>query len=135
MKRNKIIRNSGTWFLVGLLERFQRVDEDTSNPNRRCLVWENLYLIEAKDLSAAYDKAFRLGRNECRNTSPSTDNAGHKGRWVFDGISELIPIFEDIQDEAELLWTEHKNISVKRAKAMARAKKEWIRLRSRKGGS
>ncbi len=129
MKKNKIIRNSGTWFLAGLLERFQRDDENTLNPNRRCFVWENLYLIEAKDISEAYDKAIRLGRNECRNTSPSKDNAGRKGRWIFDGISELIPIYEDIQDEAELLWTEHKNISVKHAKRKARTKREWIRLR------
>ena len=129
MKNNKIIKYSGKWFLAGLLERFQRDDENTLNPNRRCFVWENLYLIEAKDISAAYDKAVRLGRKECRNISPSKDNAGHKGRWIFDGISELIPIYEDIQDEAELLWTEHKNISVKHAKRMSRTKKEWIRLR------
>ncbi|MEI6788556.1 MAG: DUF4288 domain-containing protein [bacterium] len=129
MKRNKIIKNTGTWFLAGLLERFQRDDEKAQNVNRRCFVWENLYLIEAEDMSAAYDKAIRLGRNECRNISPSKDNAGHKGRWVFDGISELIPIYEDIQDEAELLWTEFMNISVKRAKRMARTKKEWLRLR------
>ena len=123
------IENNGEWYLAALVERFQRDDEDADNDSRRCLVHENTYLIKADDLSHAYDKAVKLGQEECSDISPGTDDKGRQGKWVFDGISELIPVYEDIQDEAELIYMEYDGISVKRAKGMTLKKHEWLKLR------
>jgi hypothetical protein len=128
MKKPRIV-NHGDWFLASVLERFQREGEDVKNDLRRCVVFENTYLVQAANLAAAYDKAAAIGREECRNISPCKDESGHSGKWIYDGISELIPVCEDIEDESEILWAKHAGITVRKAKTLAKQKKEWIRLR------
>jgi hypothetical protein len=28
-------------------------------------------------------------------------------RWVFEGVTELLPVYEDIEDGAEIMWAQH----------------------------
>ena len=91
------------WYIAVLIERFDRYNQDISNPNRRCDMQENMLLIQATDDAQAYDRAIEWGQSgdqiEC------IDDEGRKGQWHFVGISELLPVYDPIEDGCEVLCT------------------------------
>lgn len=105
------------------VQRFEYYDEDRKNPSRRCVAHENTVLITAKDREEAYIKLMALGSHadgmECVDA-----RTGRRGVWHFEGPTELLPIHEKIEDGAEILWTTHRNRSVKNIQALVRTKKE-----------
>jgi hypothetical protein len=124
MKKDRIpYRNKSPygWWLATCLERFEFYDEDKSNSNRRCIAWENTILIKAKDREEAYGKAVENGK---LSDGSEADFNGRKGTWVFEGLTSLIPIYEELEDGAEILWDEHKNCAVKTVKSWVRTKGE-----------
>lgn len=45
-----------------------------------------------------------------QSDSGTADRGGSKGipvRWVFEGVSELLPVYEKIEDGAEIMWAQH----------------------------
>ena len=108
------------WWLAAYVERFELDDEDTSNDRRRCLAWENTILIHAKSREGAYKKAIRAGKLSEGRTAQTED--GRKGKWRFDGLTSLLPIYEELEDGAEIVWMEHRGKMVKSIKAMVREK-------------
>lgn len=46
--------------------------------------------------------------------------------WTFVGIGDLMLIHEDIEDVAELMWTNYGDITNKRADRFAKSKEELI---------
>ncbi|MFV1976928.1 MAG: hypothetical protein ACC651_14370 [Candidatus Scalindua sp.] len=47
-----------------------------------------------------------------------------KGCWRVEGLISLLPIYEELEDGAELIWNEYENISVKKVKSWIRKKEE-----------
>ncbi|MEN6626826.1 MAG: DUF4288 domain-containing protein [Candidatus Sumerlaeia bacterium] len=104
------------WWVASILQRYEAEGEDTNNPKRRCLAWENTIILKAKDRNEAYRKAVANGKL-CQSSGP------HKGRWVFEGLTSLNPIYEKLEDGAEIIWQE-RHFSAKRIRSMVKAKKE-----------
>jgi hypothetical protein len=52
---------------------------------------------------------------------PSKTNGGE---WRFVGLSMLLPVYEDIEDGAEVLWTDRGPLSVKRIKKLVKSKRQ-----------
>jgi hypothetical protein len=104
------------------LERFEYNDEDRRQQNRRCLAWENTILVKARNRDEAWRKAMaqgRLGdRSEARNVT-----SGRAGVWRFEGLTCLLPIYDSLEDGAELLWVEHRGRSVRSIRALVRPKR------------
>lgn len=126
MKRQIPERNRSRygWWLAVLLIRYQERGEDLSDQQRRCVTWENTILIKAGDREEAYRKAVRRGRLEHSEGWDCIDEVTRKkGRWVFEGLASLMPVYERLTDGAEILWHEHR-VSVKRVKSLVRAKKD-----------
>ncbi len=53
--------------------------------------------------------------------------AGHPsktdgGEWRFAGISMLLPVYEDLEDGAEILWTNLGSLPMKSLKGMVKPK-------------
>jgi hypothetical protein len=109
------------WWTASYIEQAVWNDDLKPSPNQRCVAWENTILLKAPNREAAYKKAIRLSKN--RPTFESEDGK-RKGRWVFLGLTDLLPIYEEIEDGAEILWTEHKNKTVKNVRARVRQKHE-----------
>ena len=100
MKKDRIpYRNKSPygWWLATCLERFQFFDEDKSNPNRRCIAWENTILIKAKDREGAYQKAIKKGK---LSDGGESELNGRKETWIFEGLTSLLPIYEELEDGA-----------------------------------
>ncbi|MCE5228886.1 DUF4288 domain-containing protein [bacterium] len=111
------------WWVASILVRFEIEGEDAANLNRHAEAWENTIIIKAKDRNGAYRKAVAAGKlQQSKGWDLHTDN-GCKARSVFDGITSLLPIYEKIEDGAEIIWKLHRR-SVKNLKALVKAKQD-----------
>ena len=104
---------------------FNEVTQWVSNRKRRLshesrfLVWVNTRILQAKDRDEAYRKALAFGRlgRPCR---------ARGGEWRFAGISLLFPIYEDLQDGAEILWTDRGRIPLATIKKLVKKKRHLL---------
>ena len=74
-------------------------------------------MIRARSRDEAFRKATRLG--QAGHPSQTKD-----GEWRFAGISLLLPVYEDIEDGAEILWVDRGQMSVSSIKKLVRSKRE-----------
>src|SRR5262245_38312320 len=108
------------WWIASYIERFERYDEPKRKLRRRCLAWENTILVRARDRGTAYRKATahaRLG-----DGSEARDSTGRLGAWRSEGLTMLLPIYERLEDGAEVLWKEHSGRTVKSIRSLVRSK-------------
>lgn len=120
-------RNHTDWWFASYIIRFEIESENQNDLRRKCLAWKNSILIKAKNREAAYKKAIKIGKfNATNDDSTRVRKFGkmNRGFWVFEGLTSLLPIYEEIEDGCEILWSEYRNLSVKRIKAKIREKKE-----------
>ena len=112
------------WYVAWELLRFEWDDEDITNPNRRCLSWENQILIRAETPDEAYEKALSHGQLSEGEEMWKTDDETQKGRWRFEGLTGLCAIYEEPADGAEIAWHQQENRSVRKIKEKVRSKDE-----------
>lgn len=75
---------------------------DHSPADAKLDVWENLILIRAQSPEEAYLKAMEHGR---ANESAITVG-GEKGSVRFRGLRDLVLIYDELEDGAEIEWHE-----------------------------
>lgn len=114
-------RSPHGWWIAAYVERFEYDDEDKSNANRRCFAWENTIIVKAKDRDRAYEKAVQIGRRCEGHRAWNAD--GREGQWKFEGLTSLLPIYEELVDGAEVLWREHENVAVKTVRSLVPRRK------------
>ena len=90
------------WYVATYIHRFVVVGEDNERPDRRFHVWRNTALIQAATPDEAHRKAVALAKEGCK---PYTNMLGQKVRFVNEGITSLIPVYEELKDGSELFWT------------------------------
>lgn len=90
-----------------------RLDEGQSHLTQRCLAWENTILIQALDRNQAYTKALKMGKASAKS-----------GNWLFEGLTEILPIYEKLEDGAEIIWTEHRSVTLKKIRSRLRKKND-----------
>jgi hypothetical protein len=88
-----------------------------SATTKRFPVWENMRLMRARNREQAYKKAFRLAKAGMPSRTVG-------GQWRFAGISLLLPVHEELEDGAEILWTDHGTISAKKLKRLIKSKRD-----------
>jgi hypothetical protein len=93
------------WYVGSYLLRFVELDEPgNEDPDARFMAWENTVIVRARDLDEAFRKIELVGM---QGTEPY--QGGPEGvpvRWIFEGITELLPIYEPLEDGAEIMWEE-----------------------------
>lgn len=121
-KSNHRHRSPTGWWIASYIERAVWADARRPPPSSRCTAWENTIIFKAKDRDAAYSKAVRLGS---LNKSTFSDAAGKRnGRWVFEGLTSLLPIYDELEDGSEVLWRDYSGITLKRVRSMIKKKSE-----------
>lgn len=109
------------WYVAAVLLRFEFYDEDKTKVNRRCRAWINQILIKARNPEQAYKKALAHGKlEEGEGVIPNK----RKGKWIFEGLLSLLPIYEEFENGSEITWIEHQNKTVKKVKSLVKAKEE-----------
>lgn len=122
---DKILNKDKEWYIVEIIEKCEPVNHDENQKLRRVITWGNHHLIKADSPEMAYDKAVKIGK-ESEYKFINSDKI--EMEWVFVGIGELLPIYEDIEDGAELMWTDYGYISNRRTMKMPYEKEELIEL-------
>lgn len=91
------------WYIGSFLIRFIEIDDkNNQDPERRFLAWENVVLIKADTFDEAYEKLIKRTESE---TKPYKGGAeGVDVKWELVGITDLVPIYEELEDGAEILW-------------------------------
>src|SRR5438046_1731134 len=94
------------WYVASYVLRFVESSwKHVNDPEERFLAWENTVLVRARNLSHAYDKTVAIAKG---NTKPY--KGGRKSvdvQWIFEGITEILPVYETIEDGAEVMWAEY----------------------------
>ena len=107
------------WYLASYLLRFVELsDEKRDDPEERFLSWENTILVKAKSLDEAYVKASKVARLE---TKPFRGGPqGVRVKCEFEGITELLPIYEELGDGSEIAWAKHRPRKLKTLRTLVR---------------
>jgi len=112
------------WYVGSYLLRFIELEEERNDdPERRFLTWENTVLVKANDLDHAYDKIVKIGME---STAPYKGGSeGVDVQFVFEGVTEILPIYEEIEDGAEIMWASHNPRKLKNLRKLVRTKGEF----------
>jgi hypothetical protein len=46
-------------------------------------------------------------------------------QWLFEGVTELLPIYEKLGDGTEIMWAEHRQLILKNIRSRVRKKGEF----------
>lgn len=94
------------WYLGSYLLRFVELESGgNDNPDAKFHTWENTVLVKAGSFEEAHEKVLAVASRE---TAPYKGGAkGIPVQWVFEGITELLPIYEPLEDGAEIMWADH----------------------------
>lgn len=94
------------WYVGSYLIRFTEIDDKNKHElERRFLTWENTVIVKAKNMNEAYKKIVKIAKT---STAPYRgEGTGVPVQWVYEGVTELLPIYEDMEDGAEIMWAEH----------------------------
>lgn len=94
------------WYVATYVLRFVELDmPGNDDPDKRFLTWENTILVRAANLDEAYDKTVRIGTQA---TVPYKGGPapGVGVQWLFEGVLQILPVYEEIEDGAEIMWSE-----------------------------
>lgn len=109
------------WWVASYIQRAAWEDEPTPSLKSRCLAWENTIILQAPDRETAYTKAVSLASE---SGTGFQDGSGRAGQWIFEGLTSLLPIYDELTDGAEIAWTEHANRTVGKVRSWIKRKEE-----------
>ncbi|WP_339409636.1 DUF4288 domain-containing protein [Pseudomonas sp. EA_35y_Pfl2_R5] len=112
------------WYVASYLIRFTEInDPNNENQEERFISWENTIIVRATDLDDAYDKAVKIAHETTEPYLGGPDAV--PVQWVFEGITELLPIYEELEDGAEIMWAEHRPRKLKNLQKLVRSRNEF----------
>ena len=112
------------WYIGTYLVRFVELDDGhNDDPEARFLAWENTIIVRADSMDEAYDKVVQEALLHTEPYKGGPD--GVPVRWVFEGVTELLPIYEELEDGAEVMWAEHRAKKLKNIRRLIRQKHEF----------
>ena len=100
MSYSTVIYKTGKWYIAHVLLYFDTKETGYRRKKKKLIVWENLVLLKAKSPEEAYRKALEHGRL----SEEKVKIAGKDGRCKFKGLKDLVLIYDDLKDGAELEW-------------------------------
>ena len=111
------------WYVASYIIRFIGIGEEgNDDPDNRFLAWENTIIVKATSIEEAYDKVEVHAKTETEPYNGAVDGA--RVQWLFEGVTELLPIYEKFDDCSEIMFLEHKSKKLKTLKKMVSEKHE-----------
>jgi hypothetical protein len=113
------------WYVASYIIRFVVVDDDRNNdPERKFLAWENTILINAASMEDAYEKVVIHVQEE--SLPYKGGESGADVKWEFEGVTELLPVYEEIKDGAEIMFRHHNPKKLKNIRNLVRTKDQLL---------
>ena len=111
------------WYVGSYIIRFIELNENSNDDlEKKFLAWENTKIIKASSLDEAYDKLVEEAQSETEPYKGGKD--GIPVQWVFEGVTELLPIYEKLEDGAEIMYREHNPTKLKNLRKRVKEKSE-----------
>ena len=124
MKIDKNLSPFG-WYVGSYLLRFIELNQDGNfDDEKQFLTWENTRLVKANDLNDAFDKLEKLAKEETEPYKGGPD--GVDVQWVYEGITDILPVYDELEHGAELFFSESKK-KLKTLKKLVGKKKDFHR--------
>jgi len=112
------------WYVASYLLRFVELGRpDIDDPEAKFLSWENTILVKAADLDEAYEKAASIAKQSSEPYKGGPD--GIDVQWKYEGITQILPIYEELEDGAEIMWAEHSPRKLKNLQKLVGGKGEF----------
>ena len=94
------------WYVGSYLIRFIELnDVGNEDLETRFLTWENTIIVKASNLDEAYDKVVKVANEGTEPYKGGPDAV--PVQWVLEGVTNLLPIYEELEDGSEIMWAEH----------------------------
>lgn len=121
------------WYVGSYLIRFIEVeDENNADEESEFLSWENTVIVKANSLEEAYTKVEEIGKE---HDSPyKGGKEGVRVNWIYEGVTSLLPIYEDLEDGAEIMWTERENLKLRDIRRMVEPLESFKNVNPNKSG-
>ena len=119
----KISNEKGNWYIAEIIEKCEPVKHNKEYDMRRVITWGNFHLIKADSPKLAYQKAIKIGK-ESEVKFINSDKI--EMEYTFVGIADLIPIYDDIEDGCEIMWTDYGSISNRKSEKFVKSEKEIL---------
>jgi hypothetical protein len=107
----------------------ERADDRKYDSSRRFLVWENTVLVKAKTPREAYRKVVKIGKEGTKPYKGGPDRVSVQ--WLFEGVTEFLPVYEEIEDGVEIMWAE-RTLSLGKIRRLAKPLQAFQRSRRRR---
>ena len=113
------------WYIGSCLLRFIELEADNNyDLEARFMSWENTVIVEAANIEEAYEKIDAIG---IENSYPYKGGpTGIPVKWEYLGITELPPIYDELEDGAEVMWGERHPRKLKNLKRRVVTKEEFL---------
>ena len=109
------------WYVGSYIIRFIELSEEGNEDlENRFLTWENTIIVKASNLEEAYDKVVKVANEATTPYKGGPD--GVPVQWVLEGVTSLLPIYEELEDGAEIMWAEHNPKKLKNIRKMVTPK-------------
>jgi Domain of unknown function (DUF4288) len=114
------------WYVGSYLLRFIAVsDKGNESLRRRFPCWENTVIVKARNIGHAFDKVSAIARSQTRPFKGGIE--GIKVQRLFEGITDLLPIYEKLGDGAEIMWADHHRKSLTTIRRRVKPKRAFTR--------
>jgi|SRR5690606_5441669 hypothetical protein len=112
------------WYLGTYLARFVEIGDGLKlDPEKRFPSWENTVIVKALSLEEAYDKVEAIGIEHAAPYKGGTEEI--PVQWEYIGITSLLPIYEELDDGAEIMWASNHPRKLKNLRGLVRTKDEF----------
>lgn len=113
------------WYYASYLLRFVELDDGRRDEaGRRFISWENTVIVEASSAARAYAKVEKIGRAASKPYRGGAN--GVRVRWEYLGITEFLPIHEQIADGAEIAWLERAPRTLRKLRQLVRPRSAFL---------
>jgi hypothetical protein len=113
------------WYLVSYLLRFTELEDPRKNDDEaRFMSWENTILVNATSLGDAYEKGKKVARENAKPYKGGPKSA--PVQWKLVGITQVLPIYEALEDGSEIAWAERAPRKLKNLKQMVGSKRSFL---------
>jgi len=107
------------WYIGTYLARFIEIeDESNDDPEARFATWENTVIVKAITLEEAFEKVEKIGVEHAEPYKGG--KAGVPVQWEYLGVTELLPIYEELEDGSEVMWGSNHPKKLKNLKSMVK---------------
>jgi len=111
------------WYVCSYLLRFVELAwPHKDDAEAKFLSWENTVLVKAGSMDEAFDKTVVLAQQAAQPYKGGPD--GVDVQWVFEGVTEVLPVYEELEDGAEIMWCQRAPRKLKNLRKRVRQKHE-----------